>query len=91
MAFASNSAKRSGNLLASNCAYTFQDENSHSHDPSTKANLFVPHSEFPKANFVTSSLHNLLHPLQQLIQALLVNISQTFIYRFYFCLFSQNQ
>lgn len=82
MAFASNSAKLTGSLLVSKCAHRSQDENSHSRAPPTKATLFLSHSEFPKA---ISHLFTLLHLLQQLMQPLLINISQTFIHRFYFC------
>ena len=82
MAFASNFEKLSGSLLASNCVYTFQDEKSHSHYPSMKANLFLPHSAFPKAKSLVSSPCNLLHPLLQLIQPLFINISQPFIQLF---------
>lgn len=53
--FASNSAKLTGSLLVANCAHRSQDENSHSCDPSMKANLFLSHSEFLKANFLISS------------------------------------
>lgn len=82
MVFAPNFEKLGGSLLASNCEYTFQDENSHSHYPSMKVNLFLPHSAFPKAKSLVSSPCNLLHPLLQLIQMLFINISQLFIQLF---------